>query len=1047
MRASILTFSILILTSLLQAQETGVYYRNYASEIVKTEQGLSQNSVRSIMQDSHGLMWFGTWDGLNRFNGLDFEIFRSDYSGKPGQLPNHTINAIFEDRNGFIWLGTERGLSRFNPTTGHYRSYFHNPNDPNSLSNDTVKTIIADYEGTIWVGTQDGLNELVDTSGKFLRFYHQPDDPGSISCNEINEIYKDGDQNLWISTASGLNKLIPGLDKFLRITAGNKSHGRLVHDAVNCVAELPDQNIIVGTEGGISILEPSGVNILDIKAEQTNGQLKSNHIMDLCVDAFGKVWVATSGGGISFYYPIENRFQSLGEMTAYKGVNQEFVNVIFEDDQGIIWIGYSWKGLSKIVPSKSYFNHYRQQENSSSGLASNSVWSVVQLDKQDFFIGTDKGINIFNRINKTFSLLTIQDGLSSSNIRAMMRDSDQNIWIGTLDKGVMRYSPKEKRFKYFGNEEEGLFRELNNNPIWAFMEDYLGHIWIGTFNGLFVLNPDSLEQGLIEFKHNPSDTTTLSSNVIYSLFEDQNRNIWVGTYGGLNKYSRYKNSFRVFRHQLGDETSISTNKIFSINQDSKGFIWVGTMGGGLNRMNPYTGEFKHYVQQDGLANNVVYNIIIDETGYLWLSTNKGLSRFESETETFVNYDINDGIQGYEFNLGAAYKSNDGQIFFGGMNGLNSFYPEDIQENQTIPRLVVTKVRVYNKALPGTYFDGDTIVLTHDDNFFSVEFAALDYTNPVKNQYKYKLKNVTSEWIMTSAEKNVAEFTELSPGTYTFLLQGSNSDGLWNEQGLELKIIIKPAWYQTIFFRVGFLAIIIGILFILIHGRIKRIRKEHQVEKQMFDLERKALRLQMNPHFIFNTLNSIQNYILEHNKTSAISYLNKFSRMMRQVLYNSDKAFVPLSDEISLLKNYIELERLRFGSTFDFTFHVGDDVEEDFIAIPPMLIQPHVENAILHGLVNLKDRKGQLKISFEMQSIETIRCIVQDNGIGREASEELKKKSRSKHKSRGVVITQQRLQRINNFYSNELSVIFEDMKDDSGAAAGTRVVLIIPVEDI
>lgn len=1029
----------LLLSNALIAQESGVYFRNYASEIVKTEQGLSQNSVRSIMQDSHGLLWFGTWDGLNRFNGLDFEIFRSEYSGKSGQLPNHTINSIYEDREGLIWIGTEEGLSRLNPFTESYRSYFYSPNCDSCLSNDTIKTIVQDREGNLWIGTQNGLSLLTDTAGSFKTYFHS-DSPNSIPGNKIRHLFEDREGNIWISSTNGLGKWITAEKKFLQIP-----DSALIHSSVNVALQLNNGNIAVGTEQGLSIISADGspVKHIAVPASQTES---GAHIMDLCLDAKGKLWLATSGDGIFFYYPQQDELVSLASLPEYRDINENYVNAIYEDQQGIIWIGYAWKGLNKVVPGRSYFRHYKKQTSENDGLASNSVWSMTQSTHSQYFIGTDKGINIYNNKDKSFDLLDLDDGLSSLYIRAMKKDRNQNIWIGTLDKGLMKYDIRKNTFTHFGHNNTGPFSALYNNAIWAILEDHEGKIWLGTAHGLHYFDPHNEPGQLTSFYKNHDRQNSISSNVIYSLFQDQQQNIWIGSYNGLIKYSPPNKSFTTYKHIIGDSTSISTNKIFSVNQDENGFLWIGTRGGGLNKMNPYNETFRHYIVQDGLSNNVVYDILIDPSGNLWLSTNKGLSRFDPQNETFVNYDIKDGIQSYEFNLGAAFKSRRGEMFFGGMNGFNAFYPEEIKESQIRPDLVITDIRIFNQSIPGIYLPGDTLHLSHAHDFVSLTFAALDYSNPQKNQYKYKLEGISNKWITTTADNNVAEFTNLPPGKYTFYLKGTNSDGIWSDKVLNLHIHIKPAWYQTQAFRLGSLALAVLIIFLLIHTRINQIKKKHLVEKQLFELERKALRLQINPHFIFNTLNSIQNYILEHNKTSAISYLNKFSKMMRQVLYNSDKTFVTLSDEIALLKNYIELERLRFDTLFDYSFNIPDQLEEDFIAIPPMLIQPHVENAILHGLVHLKNRKGNLSISFRAETQETIQCIIDDNGIGRKASEALKQASKNKHKSRGISITRERLERINQFFSSKLSVDIQDKYDEEGNAAGTRIILIMPVEN-
>ncbi|MFW6019109.1 MAG: ligand-binding sensor domain-containing protein [Bacteroidales bacterium] len=1045
MKPLIVSIILFIIHYQLFAQQHDVYSRNYTSEIVRAEQGLSQNSVLSIMQDSHGLMWFGTWDGLNRFNGLQFKIFRSDYSGATGQLPNHTINTIYEDHRGLFWIGTDNGLTRFNPATENYRNYFHNPNDTTSISNDTIKTIIADANKTIWIGTQNGLNKLADTSGKFVRYFHEPDNPHSLSDHRINDIFKDSNGNLWISTADGLNKRITGYDRFFRIMAGSDKNLHIIHNTVNCVEELQDKRIMVGAQGGLSVLKLSGDHIMDIHPENTNNQLKSEKITDICSDSKGKVWIATDGGGISFYYPDQNKIKALENIKGYRKLNEDYVNVIYEDQQNIIWIGYSWKGINKVVPSKFFFSHFNQSD----GLLSNSVWSVAQIDKNRFFIGTDKGISLYNKNDDTFRPIQTEDGLSSDNIRAMTNDNNGNIWIGTLDKGLMKYDIKEQSFEYFGNKENDTFPMFYNNPVWAIQKDFRGKIWVGTFNGLFVFDPDSINQEKVKsYYHDPDSEGSLSSNIIYSLYEDDNQTMWVSTYnGGLNKYDRKNDHFLSYSYDADNPGSIPTNKVFSINQGQNGFLWIGTMGAGLSKMNPYTGKFSQFQEKDGLSNNVVYDVIQDHSGYLWLSTNNGLSRFDPKTKAFVNYDIRDGVQSYEFNMGASLKSKQGDIFFGGMNGFNVFHPSKIQQSKVDPDLVVSQIEVYNELLPGMFFDGDTINLSHDDNSLSLQFAALDYSNSVKLQYKYKMGKVSNEWIHTSSEKNIAEFTNLAPGTYTFYLMGTNSDGIWGKSPLMLTFVIEPAWYQTTFFRISTILLFFGLISWVVSMRVKRIKMNHNVEKQMFDLERKALRLQMNPHFIFNTLNSIQNFILTHNKTAAVSYLNKFSKVMRQVLYNSDKTFVPLTDEITMIKNYIELEQLRFNAAFDYSFYIDEQVEQELIAVPTMLIQPHVENAILHGINNLKERKGRLDIQFYAHTINTIKCIVDDNGIGRKASAELKETSGNIHNSKGFSITKQRLEQINHSFSESLSVWYEDKHDNAGNPNGTRVVIILPIKNV
>ncbi len=1046
-RFLLLTFYLVYaFTPWLHAQEGPVYSQHYATEVVKSEQGLSQNSVRSIFQDSRGLMWFGTWDGLNRFNGLSFHIIRSDFWGEPGHLSNHTINVIYEDHHNYLWIGTDYGLNRLDPKTMAFKAYFHEPGNPESLPSDTIKAIASDRQGNLWIGTQQGLVKLVDETGKFLRVV--PGEGNDARSAQVRTLFSDSRGRLWIGTAKGLFLKEKNNHGIGRITDPHSNECPLISPGINVVRQVGSQLIMVGTEEGISILDFQGACQGHITPQNSKGQLKDPYIMDLCPDQSGKVWIATSGGGISFYYPQTGKVRSLDQVPGYAAVNEAFVNRIYEDEQGIIWIGYAWKGLAKVVPARKFFNRYSKGELPGEGLVGSSVWAVNEVAPNTFYVATDRGISVLESGKGIVNNLTTYDGLSTNHIRSLLKCRNDAIWVGTNDRGLIRISREkgDTTLEFFGNKANGRYKELYNNVITGLLQDGPGYIWAATNYGLYRFHPDSMSESFTAFLHEPNNTASISHNMVYSVFEDDRNTIWLGTYNGLNKYNRETGVFTAYKHITGDPNSISTNRIFGISQDESGTLWVGTMGGGLNKMDPITEKFSHYVHTHGLANNVVYNIIPDEMGYLWLSTNRGLSRFSPGNEQFVNFDVNDGIQGYEFNLGAAFKSSDEKIFFGGMNGLNSFYALEVKRNQYIPKLVITNVSVYNQKLNKTLEDGDTIILSHKDNFISLEFAALDYTNPVKNQYKYRLKNVSRQWIHVSPPKNTAEFTKLPPGEYEFFLKGSNSDGIWNEQGMRVYIIIEPAWHQTRLFRFGSATLILLLVLFAVAWRIGQIRKEQQAERQIFELERKALRLQMNPHFIFNTLNSIQSFVLKREKKAAVSYLNKFSKMIRQVLYNSDKSFVLLSDEMVLLKNYIELERLRFDSGFDYEFYVDPGVDDDFISIPPMLIQPHVENAILHGLIPLRDKGGVLTVSFLQNSRQTIKCVVDDNGIGREAAGKIKKQSKNKYRSRGISITRERLNRINEMYNHELSVDIEDKYHRDGTPAGTKVTLIIPVKN-
>jgi hypothetical protein len=557
--------------------------------------------------------------------------------------------------------------------------------------------------------------------------------------------------------------------------------------------------------------------------------------------------------------------------------------------------------------------------------------------------------------------------------------------------------------------------------------DNNNHLWIATYGGV-----SRLDLGTGEFVNwiSPgyASESTISSNIVNNILVDRSGIVWISTFSGLNRLDPKTGKIFVFRNLSGNSNSLSNDRILSVFEDRKGILWIGTMGGGLNSYDRQSGLIRRYTASDGLPDNVIYDIIEDKKGFLWLTSNKGLIRFNPRSGMFVDYDINDGVQSHEFNLGAAFMLDDGRIAVGGMNGFNLFNPEKIKTNDQIPAIVITGFKIFNKPYGRYVENGDTIVLDYDNNFFSISFSALDFTNPSKNLYSYRLKNYDKDWIKTDAMRRTAEYTDVKPGTYIFQVRGSNSDGLWNEEGISFIIIVEPPFYQTWLFRILLVVIML------------------QIEKQMFDLEQKALRLQMNPHFIFNSLNSIQSYILASDTEKAINYLAKFSQLMRLILTTSRETHIPVSQEISLLKYYIELENMRFNNRFVYEIMLDQNIDTEFIGIPPMIVQPYIENAIIHGLMNKKSGQCNLLVQMWMKG-EYILCVVEDNGIGRDRAREIKEQSGLGQKSQGIIITQERLDILNSQLKNKISVEIIDLKDGDGKAIGTRVRLVIPCIDL
>ncbi|HNW98309.1 MAG TPA: two-component regulator propeller domain-containing protein [Bacteroidales bacterium] len=1047
LRLALLILAVIVLPLMSYTQQSNFRFDKITSENIKIEKGLSVNTVHCILQDDKGYMWFGTWDGLNKFDGYKFTVYKANELEGNNELCNQTVRSLYKDKNGNIWIGTEGGLNKLDIRTKKFFQYKHNVIDKYSLSNDTVRVIFEDSFGILWIGTQNGLNVFDKQTGNFFQFYSNPTDNNSLSNNTITDIIQDRSGYIWFATQKGLNKLDFPNKKVTHFFYNNQNKNSICNDTINSIIESKNGDIWIGTANGLCKYENQKFTCYKQESKNSNS-ITSNKISKIFQDSKGLFWIGTSDKGLITYDEVNNTFGKYeNSLDDVNSISSNSISYIMEDRSGIIWVATE-KGVNKIDKNSNKFRHYQHIENIENSLSNNSVWDFYEDDDNNIFICTDGGLNVYNR--KTGKIKKLKNSSANGNIKseskisAVIKDEDGYIWIGTGDAGV-------KVLQMNGSEnysEVDLFKDFNykiDKTIWCLHQDKNKNIWIATNNGLYRFNKKNNE--LKSFKYYSYNPYSISSNIIYYIYEDTEGVLWFCTYNGLDRYYKKNDKFYAYKHIPNNSQSPSTNTIYSIFEDKNGIMWIGTFGGGLNRFDKTTGTFKYYTEKDGLANNVVYGVLEDNNSNLWISTNSGISKF-NKTETFVNYDVKDGVQSSEFNGNAFLKTKDGEFYFGGMNGFNAFYPNEIKRNKFIPPIVITSFKIFNEIQKSEIQDGNTITLSHNDNFFSFEFSALDYSNPIKNRYKYKLENFDKGWIFCDANRRFAEYTKVNPGTYKLLIRGTNSDGVWNDKGISITIIVNPPWWATWTFRILFIISVIAITWYILGRRFQQIRKKHEIEKkvieiekQLFELEQKSLRLQMNPHFIFNSLNSIQSFIINNDSDKATLYLAKFAQLMRLILANSRESYVPVKDELKSLKYYMDIENLRFDNKFDYNINIDPEVDDDFIGIPPMIIQPYVENAILHGIVN-KQGRGKISINLSLKD-DYIFCIIEDDGVGRAKAENIKSMSGLHHKSSGMIITRERLEIINKQLKGKILLNVIDLMNENNEAIGTRVEIFIP----
>lgn len=797
-------------------------------------EGLSQSSLLCMLQDSKGFMWFGTYDGLNRYDGRHIKIYRK--SKEKDSISDGNIRALYEDSSGILWIGTKSGgLNHYDRATDAFTHFLPEKNNPTSISGKTVSSIYEDSKGRLWVGTHSGLNLYDRTSGTFKQF-KRSDNPGSLGHNEVRSIYEDMQGRLWIGTAGGLNLFQEKDETFKQYLNNPKDDSSICDDTVLCFYQRKKNELWIGTKKGIAILTP------DIDKFKT--LFRSLEINDIYEDKSGNLWLGTLEGLAKRYPqtaeldPEKMRFaffkhnqldrQSLGDNKVLK---------ITEDQSGVLWVGTYGDGLSVLTPKMQAFGIVNRQPWKKNTIPGMEVSAVLEDNEGLVWIGTYKnGLSIYDPHNGKFRNYDSKSAkpwnLSGNRVNCIFQDSKGLIWVGTRKKGVFVID-KEKGIVARYKRDKKNKKSLSQNNIWWIYEGSMGYIWIGTSKkGLNRLDRKTGEIKL--YKHSDNDPTSLGHKRVRNIFEDSNNNFWVCTNAGLNLMDRQKGTFKHYKHDPENPNSISNNRVTPIAEAADGSLWLGT-DAGLNRFDPVTASFTRYTEKEGLANDGIQGLCIDNDGKIWVSTFKGISTLEPTTGKIWNFGLSDGLQGIEFWINSYNKGQSGKIYFGGLKGMNMFNPRNIKINPTPPPVVITGLSIMNSPakLNTNISETKEITLSWKDAMFSFAFAALDYQNPKLNQYKYRLEGFNAHWIDASKDAT-ATFTNFDHGSYVFRVIASNSDGIWNKTGTTIKINITPPIWKTWWFAAMMSVLGATLLFLFIRLRLRSIRRQSKILAQQVD---------------------------------------------------------------------------------------------------------------------------------------------------------------------------------------------------------------------
>ncbi|MCD4746939.1 MAG: histidine kinase, partial [Bacteroidales bacterium] len=1018
--------------------ETEQFYQYQWDENNSTKK--RENDVSAYFHDSQDNMWLAGIDGLYTLN-TKTEIFTKIFST--------STFSIVEDKNKKLWFGTGAGIYVYNLLDHSFTFINKDDNNPHSLIHDHVNKIYIDDAQNVWIGTIEGVSIFSPSKNKFRHIYHITGDERTPVSSNITSLLQLTSGEIWIGTDNaGIDCMNEHFIKTDNYNNYKKGKNKLNSNRISVLMQDFDGDVWAGqwSGRGFNIINPE---THDVKSYSfLSNSLKADWYNDIYEDSKGNFWIGMWGS--------QGLYQFDKKMGTYKDKTYQLKhnippgpvkNLTFDGDN--IWIGLQNQLIFFALNPKTKKISCHLKDNYSS-YDFNQILEICNDGNSNIWFETNKGVYhkqnkpyisivpvnnlpVFYPNNFNIEIPVLKSEYKIDTITSKVVDKDGNTWVGTL-KGLFRIKEDEVIQQYSEKSHQGLI----SDTIWSMAFVPPDQLWVGTEKGLceFNISTEKFEALIIDEKN------YLSSHLIKCIAEDKNGKIWVGTTNnGLNQLDPLTEKVRQFNSNLNDDDSFWGELVNCIYVDKAGTIWIG--GYGLNKYDQDSASFTHYTKNEGLTDNGVMSIQEDHQGRLWIATLNGLSVFDPANETFKNYYEKDGLQDNEF-TNAACKLKSGELVFGGKYGINVFCPTKFFVNKEPPQLAITSFSVFDEQKDIDTTNSKPIELKYNENYFSFEYTALDFSNPEHIQYAYKLVNADKDWIYTDAISRTAKYTNIDPGNYRFRLKASNPDGTWNENGIFIDLILKPPFWKTTWF------IILEILFLsLIIIFIIKYREKKIIEKNQFQLlEQKLLRSQMNPHFIFNSLSSIQSFIFENNPIEAGSYLSRFAELIRSILYNSRKEFITIEKEVKTLQNYLDLQQLRYDNKFDYSLDIDPLIQPDQIQIPPMLAQPFIENAIEHGIKHLKGR-GFISVNLTlMTEIKSVLLIIEDNGIGIKASKKIESEKTKSHTSLATVIANERIGVFNKGRKKKQYIMeIDDIKDLDGKVRGTKVKFIIPYREL
>jgi signal transduction histidine kinase/ligand-binding sensor domain-containing protein/DNA-binding response OmpR family regulator len=796
-------------------------------------------------------MWFGTFDGLNRYEGYNFKVYRFKADDSTS-ISYNFITTIFEDRDKRLWVGTSDGLNLFDREKDNFIRF----RDWSDITG-YIQTIIEDQAGNLWLGTRGAGVILMDKkSNKFINKYEFPINGNSgLSSNFVYSLFEDSRGNVWIGSWYGhLDLFLRKQNEFVQI---NYKDNKISEGIIKNIVEDEAGNIWVATQGNgiykLSLSADAECELENYRNDRNPNSLSSDQILSMITDGNAGLWIGTENNGLNFFSTITKKVMRFRQYeTNEKTLNHDSIWSLYIDKDKNLWVGTFAGGINFHSSSSKALSHYKHYPGNQNSLSNNSVSAFWEDRDGRIWIATDGGgLNFFNPEDETFKIYNTQNSnLSSDAVLCLYEDSQDDLWIGTWSGGLNLFDKRKQEFIQFTKEQHG----LGSDNVHTIHQDRTGRLWVGTYWG----GINYLDKSSNRFVNYASGNSGLVNDQVRVITEDCSGNLWIGCELGLVKFDFDRQIFITFSNDENDHQSLSNNVINSIYEAGDSTLWIGTSNG-LNRFDRETQSFTRFNIDDGLPNTFIQAITEDGSGNIWLSTNRGISKYNRVTRTFKNFVSSDGLQGNEFYRNSVFKTRSQNLLFGGVNGFNVIDPESIIENPNIPRIVITDLQIFNRPvvigsknspLKKHIAETNELILSYKHSVFSFEFTALNYTSPEKNQYAYMLEGFERDWNQVGT-KRTATYTNISPGRYVFRVKGSNNDGLWNEAGISLDIVIEPPFWKTWWAYLIYLSLVIATIYSIMHYVLARERLKSALNIEHLELEKMHELDQLKSRFFAN----------------------------------------------------------------------------------------------------------------------------------------------------------------------------------------------------